>query len=206
MKRVLILIILIMLMIVSINRNIVWKTGLSLWSDNVKKSPKKARPNLNLGLAFLKEDRWQEAEPFFRRVLEINPDFYRAKYSLSEVLFNLGRYEEALVYLKEVESAYLVLADAGRGSKKRGMEIYHNIAACYHRLGNLKEAEIYYKKAIDIAPDPIRPIEGLIDLLIEQNRKEDAIFYIEKLLAIVDNKYENREKLKDILEKLKKRD
>jgi len=199
-------IVIFILIAMTIMRNNIWQTDIKLWSDNVKKSQAKARPNLNLGIAYLNEDRWQESEPFFKRVLEINPEFHRAKYSLSEALFNMQRYEEALKYLKEVESAYLILVRTGLESKKRGAVLYHNIAACYYKLGNLKEAEIYYKKAIDMVPDSIQTMEGLVDLLIEQNRKEEAIFYMEELIALANSEYKNREKLKNILKELKKGD
>ncbi len=167
------------LIILTVIRNDIWETGIKLWSDNVKKSPLKTRPNFNLGINYLNEDKWSEAEPFFKRVLEINPEFHRAKYSLAEALFNMQRYEEALKYLKEIESAYQVLQEAGLGAKKRGAEIYHNIAACYFKLGNFKDAEAYYKKAINMMPDYVQPREGLIDVYLAQDMKQELIYHIE---------------------------
>lgn len=187
-------------------RNNIWRTDIKLWTDNVKKSPAKTRPNVYLGAAFLRKEKWQQAELFFRRTLDINPDHLRAKYGLSEALFNMGRYEEALMYLKQIESAYLNLVKIGIEAKERGQMVYHNIAVCYYMLGNFKEAEIYFKKAIDMFPESINLVEGLIDLLFEQNRKEEAIFYIERFLTIAGNEYENRENLKNILKELKKGD
>jgi hypothetical protein len=54
-------------------RNGVWRTPVTLWSDAVRKSPGKARTQLNAGVAFHMEGRLEEAVRHYCRTLNLNP-------------------------------------------------------------------------------------------------------------------------------------
>lgn len=62
------------LMALTIIRNEVWRTPVSLWQDTVSKSPYKARPHVNLGVALHKEGRFDEAIAHYCEALKIEPD------------------------------------------------------------------------------------------------------------------------------------
>jgi tetratricopeptide (TPR) repeat protein len=59
-------------------RNTVWKTELSLWTDTVRKSPRKARPLYNLGVVKKKAGEPLAARKLYDQVLRIRPDDYPA--------------------------------------------------------------------------------------------------------------------------------
>ena len=55
-------------------RNRIWNDDLLLWSDTVAKSPGKARPRYNLGVALLRDGRLEEAGESFRAAVSLDPD------------------------------------------------------------------------------------------------------------------------------------
>ncbi len=65
-------------------RNIVWKTEDTLWSDIVKKSPDKDRPHVNLGNSYFKKGFLNQAIAHYKTAIKINPIQPYAKY------YNLG--------------------------------------------------------------------------------------------------------------------
>jgi len=169
-------------------RNTVWHTEVSLWSDVVKKSPEKARPHFNLGLALLNADRYIEAEKEFRATLGIAPYYHKAKYYLAESLFRTGRYKEALQYLKEVELLYeKVLPEfpekwEGVSKAFTASDLYNNIASCYYYLGDLLSAERYYRKALAIDRYHLFSIKGLTTVLVDAGKTKEAINFIRDTL------------------------
>ncbi len=59
---------------VTMARNEVWNDDLLLWRDSALKSPTKARPHYNLGVALLRQGQYPESEIEFRRAREMDPE------------------------------------------------------------------------------------------------------------------------------------
>ena len=59
---------------VTMARNEVWKDDFLLWQDSAHKSPDKARPHYNLGVALVRQGQYPESEMEFRRALEMDPE------------------------------------------------------------------------------------------------------------------------------------
>jgi Flp pilus assembly protein TadD len=66
----------------TILRNQVYTTEVSLWQDTVLKSPDKARVHNNLGHAYLLAQRNDEARSEFTTALKLDPQLYQARYNL----------------------------------------------------------------------------------------------------------------------------
>ena len=81
-------------------RNRVWENKVTLWSDVVKKSPNKARPNFNLGAALTEQERDQEAIPFYKRALDLNPNLEQPHINLGEALELQDKMDEALKHYR----------------------------------------------------------------------------------------------------------
>jgi hypothetical protein len=80
----------ILLASLTIARNQVYQSEISLWEDTVAKSPGKARAHNNLGYAYMQAGRKNEAEREFRAALGIDPEYYKARNNL-EKLGSTGR-------------------------------------------------------------------------------------------------------------------
>jgi hypothetical protein len=61
------------LAVLTVLRNEVWRTPLSLWQDALAKSPGKARVHTNLGMALQTSGEWQKAIDHYCRALELDP-------------------------------------------------------------------------------------------------------------------------------------
>ncbi|MBF0499774.1 MAG: tetratricopeptide repeat protein [Candidatus Riflebacteria bacterium] len=69
-------------------RNAVWKNEGTLWEDTCAKSPKNGRAQMNLGLVYMAEGRFDRARELFQRALERLPSY-------STLQINLGILEAA---------------------------------------------------------------------------------------------------------------
>jgi protein O-mannosyl-transferase len=137
----------ILLMIVASNtilayeRNKVWKDDLTLWDDNVSKSPNKAGPVLNRGVAYGKLKQWDKSTADYLRAIEINPNYSTAYSNLGINWGNLEQWDksiEACSRAIELEPKYI--------------EAYYNRGFAYSNLGIRDKAISDYTKAIGIDP------------------------------------------------------
>lgn len=124
-------------------RNRVWATEESLWSDAMKKSPALARPYLALA-----ESSWRK-----------------------------GQDELALMLYKES----LKRKDASQDTAK--YLAFHNMAHIYFRLRELKKAEHYYKKALEIKPDSKQALYNLAYTLVLDGQYAEADELLDKVLT-----------------------
>lgn len=126
----------------TMERNRVWHDRISLWSDCAAKSPAKARPKNNLGVALKKGGRLQEAAEQFRAVIAIDPKFIEAYNNLANIMVTLGRVDEALtLYYKALD------IDAGQPV------IYNNIGRLMMERRKYGRAMMYFSEALRLRPD-----------------------------------------------------
>ncbi len=77
-------------------RNDVWKNEITLWTDATSKSPNKARPFINLGMAYESKGEPDQAITCYTKAIEINPDFDKPYNNRGHLLTNKERYDDAL--------------------------------------------------------------------------------------------------------------
>jgi len=80
-------------------RNRVWRTELSLWSDNVARAPNKARPRVFLGLAYKHLNQLDRALEQLELAIKLEPRNYYAYCNRGLVYHQLGRHDLALADL-----------------------------------------------------------------------------------------------------------
>lgn len=78
-------------------RNKVWQNQLSLWSDVVKKSPNKSRPNLNLGIAYFHNSKPLLAMKYFDKAIKLKPDGWLAYFNRAETNLLQGNLKKAQI-------------------------------------------------------------------------------------------------------------
>lgn len=101
--------ILIACLTLTVQRNEVWRSKLTLWEDAVAKSPGKIRPLINAGMEHKIAGNREKAEAYFTRAISIETrnalDVYHrgfAKTNLAMLRIEQGRYPDALTLLNEV--------------------------------------------------------------------------------------------------------
>ena len=83
---------------------------------------------------------------FFKRIIELDPENYRAHYNLGIAYFNLNRFEEAL-------NSYKIAISIKPDNK----HVYYNIGLLHEKTENLENAIESYEKALEIDPNYITP-------------------------------------------------
>jgi protein O-mannosyl-transferase len=126
-------------------RNKVWKDEVTLWSDAVSKSPGKARPVYNLGIAHLKSGQMEMAVADFTRLIEINPKLVTAYTNRGDAYFSLGQWDK-------------VIADYSRviDLDPKSTDTYYNRGIAYGNLGQSEKAIADYTRAIGIDPTNVK--------------------------------------------------
>lgn len=144
-------------------RNSVWKDEVKLWEDTVRKSPKKARPHYNLGAAYGKNDRLDEAISEFKQVLTIE-DFDSLHYNLGWIYFKKNMLEDA-------EREYLAAIKLNPDYT----DAYINLSVIYLKQSRFDDAIKALKKAIAIKPDDPEAHYNLGSVYEGQGLLNDAI-------------------------------
>ncbi|MHB8809254.1 MAG: tetratricopeptide repeat protein, partial [Desulfobulbaceae bacterium] len=119
-------------------RNQVWATGISLWSDVVAKSPGLARGYNNLGVAYHEARDFKTAQALFEQAIRIEPESRIAYISLGSMYVTQDRLAEAEQTLR------LALTKEAFLSPSR---IYHYLGVVYRKAGNYPAAMEYSRRA-----------------------------------------------------------
>jgi Tfp pilus assembly protein PilF len=134
------------------------------------------RAYLALGEANLRAGKPQDAIADFRRLyfLNISPGSQAgAAIGLGRCYFRSGGHDEAAKWL----TRYLGLADAAR-EQGEAAEARLMLAACHAALGEPKQAEADYHRALEAGPSPAqraKALFGLADLYLEAGRYAEAL-------------------------------
>jgi len=104
------------------------------------------------------------------------PMLHRTVHNLAMSYYeNTGRIEEALKLYYKADSLKM-------HRRSHRADLYGNIANILFRLGRFEEAEIYFEKAIDIAPHKDDLHYRLVDTLIQRKKWNSALEKVNKLL------------------------
>jgi tetratricopeptide (TPR) repeat protein len=122
-------------------RNFVWKDEVTLWSDVVKKSPRRARAHLGLGVAYEDQKRLDEAVEEYRTAYTLKPDFAEAHNNLGNIYKDQGRLDEAV---REYQTAITIDPEHAKA--------YYNIGLIYYKQGRFVEASRAFEVAIQHDP------------------------------------------------------
>ena len=162
--------------ILTFQRNNVWKDEITLWSDTVQKSPNKARPNYDLGLAYYKSGNIIQSILNYNKAIKIKPNYVEAHYNLGLSYYKLGLLSPSnLEYNKTIEiDPNFVNAYINRGNN-------------YIMKGNLPQALSDYNKAIEINPNIPEAYYSRGSVYVKQNNLAPAILEYNKAIKINPN-------------------
>lgn len=123
-------------------RNTVWATEISLWSDVVAKAPNASRGYTNLGRAMELKGRHQEAEGFLGKALAIDAENGAAYLNLARVYEQQDRFTEALTALHAALSK----------KKADPAKVHGSLALVHRRMKNYPMALAEAKLALHLDP------------------------------------------------------
>jgi len=145
-------------------RNAVWKDEITLWSDVIEKSPKKARGYNNRGDDFLEENKLKEAFDDFDKAVLLDPRFAMAYYNRANVYKKQEKYNEALAdYASAIELWPLF------------HKSYSNRGNIYKMQKRWDEALQDYNRAIKLKPDYYVAYNNRASVYVLQGKYTEAI-------------------------------
>ena len=186
-------------------RNFVWKTEYTLWSDVIAKSPDKPRPLNNLGNDFYHRGDHDKAYAIYLKVLALNPTNQFVYNNIGTILFHDGKIDEARdAYQQAIaldstnaefhhNSGYVLSSqnhleeaigeyETAIGINPAYTDAYYNMGLALYEYGRIDEAIDTYRKAITLDPTYTRAYYNLGIIYYRQERFEEAV---EELLRVV---------------------
>ncbi len=146
--------IIVVLSILTFNRNDVWRSPLNLWTDAKTKSPNKARPYINAGVAYRKMGLYEKAIDHYHHALSLGSleDTTRA-----QILINLGAvYGYLGNYNKEIEYCLQAIQ-----ADHKNPQAYSNLGYAYMLINDFEKALQYGHMSLKINPNFV---EGAVNL------------------------------------------
>ncbi len=157
-------------------RNEAWASEVALWRDAVEKTPRKARPRHNLGVALDALGRRAEAMALLQEAVRLDPRYAQGHESLGVALADAGRTAEAEAHLRRAIELDPKAAgpwydlgtlrfDAGRYAEAIPFfeqaiarnpghaGAYANLGACWNGLGRPADAVRVLQGARDVVRD-----------------------------------------------------
>ncbi len=184
-------------------RNMVWRTNLSLWRDCVSKSPHKAGPHNNLGLAYLRQGKYFQAIQHHQIALNIrlrlpggatHPDTAASYTNLGCVCRHVGNSAKAISCHKK---ALLIRKKTLGPQHLKTAECYNNLAVACKNHGIYDQAIQYYNRALAIIRDQTGAesantaaiYNNLGTVYYKMNRYQSAFNHLKKALLIYRKYY-----------------
>jgi protein O-mannosyl-transferase len=157
----------------TVARNRIWKDSGTLWSASLKTYPHNAIAHNQLGLHLLYFDRKPElAMMHFKESIRLKPESAQPRKNLYDTFMLQKQYMMAVKYAKKL----IVMGPDNAGW-------YNKTGAAFDALGNIKQAEQYYRKALKKNVVHLETINNLASLLISQKRYTEAEIVLGKTLS-----------------------
>ncbi len=155
----------------TVRRNLMWTDELALWMNAYRQWPDGPRPVHGVATAYLHRGEYELAIEFFRKALEVRPNYMPTYTNLTLALEENGQLDEAL----RVAQAYL-------RRWPDGVKALSNSARISLKLDDLAAAESYVQRALEQSPGHVPSLFTLGQLRDKQGRHAEAIAVYEALL------------------------
>jgi len=153
----------------TVARNSVWQSEVSLWEDVIEKSPMKARGYNGLGLAYFNKNQYDKAIEEFAHAIALHPSYGVAFNNIGNAFYRRGLYGQAL----EAQTRAVSL-------EPKNPVFHYNRGLTYAATGAYELAIEEYDKAIVLDPayaeaynnlGQVYYMKGLYNLAIEAYTK-----------------------------------
>lgn len=153
-------------------RNSAWQDPIVFWEAIVSRYPDSYRGQGNLANALGERGRLAEALVHFQQALRLNQKDARIYLNLGMTLVRLGQPGRALSYLS------IAAMNAGENLPEAQLEY----AIGLQQAGRPREALVYYREALRLAPDNVRILNGIGEALLLAGRAYLAQRYFRQAL------------------------
>jgi Flp pilus assembly protein TadD len=176
-------------------RNRVWGDAITLWQDCVVKSPNKARPYNNLGVALDQAGQSEAAIENYYAAIKINPYYGNAHYNLGSAFARKGQLNSGIAHMTralELEpnnyeahnNLGIALLIQGAPQKADYASAHNNLGIAMGRQHNLSEAVFHFQEALRLDPAYAEAHNNLGNAYRDQGKFEAAKQHFSKALSI----------------------
>lgn len=158
--------------VMTVKRNLTWRSELALWEDTRKKSPHLVRPLINLGRAHSLAGQTDRAIFYYETSLKKAPNVFSLNYNLGEIYQAEGRLEEALKLFKIAEMLSPHIP-----------EVQGKLGEIYMKTGQYDLADRFFKRAIELNPKypvALRNL-GILNYFHLQRPKQGIVYFSRSL-------------------------
>jgi len=158
-------------------RNRDWYDDFTVFTSALKVAPRSVKVLCNM--AFLMDKRGDRltGETFYRRALEIYPDYDAALSGLGKNLYDQGRLDESAAYYRRAVEVSPEKASA-----------HYDYGMVLVKLGKFREAESELTRAIELSSRNPKFYQGFGNLKLSQEKYEEAIEYYEEAMRLGGSK------------------
>lgn len=136
--------------VMTISRNSVWKSDLTLWTDTVRKSPNSGAAQAYLGYALFASGDINRAIQHYETAIRLKPDFSETYNNLGVALASQGRHRKALpVYLEAIRL------------RPRWALPRANLSITLSALGGFEDARVEAERATNLDPGSAKAYHAL---------------------------------------------
>ena len=174
--------------IMTMKRNAVWQSELSLWQDTHQKSPHKLRPLINLARAHSLEGNSEKAIQYYQESLVKGPGVFATNYNLGALYLEKGLVTDALRHFQlasriepEISEPFAKLGEISLSQK------------------NFKLADSYFKRAVELNPRSSKAFKNLgVVNFYHLNRPKQGLAYFTRSLNL-DPGQPEADKIRELL-------
>jgi len=120
--------------------------------------------NYNLGILAGEDKRFEEAQRYYEKAIQSDPDYFKAYYNLSNLLSRQGKFLEAEKYYEKLTQL-----------KPNFAEGYNNYGVILLMGGKIDQAKVNFRKAVELNPRYSGAHYNLGKVYSEQGDDEKAI-------------------------------
>lgn len=164
-----------MLVIHSHNQTI--EEGIKLGLEGLKKFPENYNINLNLGLLYMDNDDFNNANKYITKAIHIDSNNYKGYYNLGLLYLKYGDYEKSYDNFKIANS-----------KNRFNLDTLYNMAYIqFHYKNNIELSKKYLNEIFDITETHKNSYYLMTDILIKENNFSSAEYYISKYIELFSN-------------------
>ena len=177
-----------MLGVLTMKRNTVWQSELSLWQDTYQKSPHKLRPLINLARAHSMQGDTEKAIKYYQEALLKGPGVFATNYNLGDLYLTKGLVPDAI--------RHFLLASR---IKPNIPETFAKLGEIYLSQNEFKLANSYFKHAVELDPRMSAVFKNLGVLnFYHLNNTQQGLVYFSRSLTL-DPSQPEADKIRGIL-------
>ena len=157
----------------TVSRNAVYHSELSIWRDTVARRPENARAQTGVGLALFHGGQTAEAMEHLRAAVRLKPGYPDAHYNLGLALFKTGQTAAAMA---EYETALQL--------RPAYAEAHYNLGLALMKIGRVADAIAGFEAAVQVRPDLTEAHNNLGAALARTGRLKEALPHFEAAVRL----------------------